>query len=149
MIEFRVNKMAELLGVHRNTITNWIKSGRLKAVPSIAKRYIVSKDQLAELFNEEGISLDNIEKLKIQNGVKSKIADEVKNQGEFIVRKKKNPPGKTVGSVMVVGGGITGIQSALDLADSGYLVHVVEKTSAVGGVMSQLDKTFPTDDCSM
>ncbi len=54
-----------------------------------------------------------------------------------------------VGSVMVVGGGIAGIQASLDLADSGYLVHMVEGKSAIGGVMAQLDKTFPTNDCSM
>jgi heterodisulfide reductase subunit A len=54
-----------------------------------------------------------------------------------------------VGSVMVVGGGIAGMQSALDLANSGYYVYLVEKSSAVGGMMSQLDKTFPTNDCAM
>ena len=53
------------------------------------------------------------------------------------------------GAVMVVGGGVSGIQAALDLADSGYYVFLVEKTPAVGGAMSQLDKTFPTTDCSM
>jgi heterodisulfide reductase subunit A-like polyferredoxin len=53
------------------------------------------------------------------------------------------------GSVVVVGGGIAGMQSALDLANSGYLVYLVEKSSAIGGVMSQLDKTFPTNDCAM
>jgi heterodisulfide reductase subunit A len=54
-----------------------------------------------------------------------------------------------VGSVMVVGGGIAGMQAALDLADSGYKVYLVEKNPAIGGVMAQLDKTFPTNDCSM
>jgi len=54
-----------------------------------------------------------------------------------------------LGSVMVVGGGIAGVQAALDLADSGYFVHLVEKSEAIGGVMSALDKTFPTNDCSM
>ncbi len=54
-----------------------------------------------------------------------------------------------VGSVMVVGGGIAGIQASLDLADSGYLVKMVEAKSAIGGVMAQLDKTFPTNDCAM
>ena len=54
-----------------------------------------------------------------------------------------------VGSVMVVGGGIAGMQTALDLANSGYYVHLVEKGSAIGGVMSKLDKTFPTNDCAM
>ena len=53
------------------------------------------------------------------------------------------------GSVMVVGGGIAGMQAALDLADSGYLVKLVEKSCAIGGVMSELDKTFPTNDCAM
>lgn len=57
--------------------------------------------------------------------------------------------GKHVGSVMVVGGGIAGIQATLDLADSGYFVYLVEKTTGIGGVMSQLDKTFPTNDCAM
>ena len=55
----------------------------------------------------------------------------------------------TVGSVMVVGGGIAGMQAALDLADSGYKVYLVEKSPAIGGAMAQLDKTFPTNDCSM
>jgi heterodisulfide reductase subunit A len=54
-----------------------------------------------------------------------------------------------VGSVMVVGGGIAGMQASLDLADSGYKVYLLEKNPAIGGVMAQLDKTFPTNDCSM
>jgi len=54
-----------------------------------------------------------------------------------------------IGSVMVVGGGITGMQSALDLADSGYYVYLVESSSSIGGAMSRLDKTFPTNDCAM
>ncbi len=54
-----------------------------------------------------------------------------------------------IGSVMVVGGGIAGMQAALDLADSGYLVYLVERDSSIGGVMAQLDKTFPTNDCAM
>ena len=56
---------------------------------------------------------------------------------------------QTLGSVMVLGGGIAGMQSALDLANSGYYVYLVEKTSAIGGLMAQLDKTFPTNDCAM
>ncbi len=54
-----------------------------------------------------------------------------------------------VGSVMVVGAGIAGIQASLDLAEMGYYVHLVEKAPAIGGRMAQLDKTFPTNDCSM
>ena len=59
---------------------------------------------------------------------------------------KKN--GK-VGAVMVVGSGIAGIQAALDLANSGFFVHLVETGGVIGGTMAQLDKTFPTNDCSM
>ncbi len=54
-----------------------------------------------------------------------------------------------VGSVMVVGGGIGGMQASLDLVNSGFKVYLVEETTAIGGRMSQLDKTFPTNDCSM
>ena len=54
-----------------------------------------------------------------------------------------------VGAVLVIGGGIAGIQSALDLAESGFKVYLLEKLPAIGGRMSQLDKTFPTNDCSM
>ena len=54
-----------------------------------------------------------------------------------------------VGAVMVVGGGISGMQSALDLADSGYKVYLIEKQPSIGGTMAQLDKTFPTNDCAM
>ncbi len=54
-----------------------------------------------------------------------------------------------IGSVMVVGAGIAGMQSALDLANSGYYVYLVEESAAVGGMMSQIDKTFPTNDCAM
>lgn len=54
-----------------------------------------------------------------------------------------------VGSVLVAGGGVGGIKAAQDLAEAGFFVYLVEKTPAIGGVMSQLDKTFPTNDCSM
>ena len=54
-----------------------------------------------------------------------------------------------IGSVLIVGGGIGGMQAALDLADSGFYVYLVEASPAIGGRMSQLDKTFPTNDCAM
>jgi heterodisulfide reductase subunit A-like polyferredoxin len=59
---------------------------------------------------------------------------------------KKN--GKS-GSVMVVGAGIAGMQASLDLAASKYYVHLVEKSPTIGGLMARLDKTFPTNDCTM
>ncbi len=54
-----------------------------------------------------------------------------------------------LGSVLVVGGGISGMQAALDMANSGYYVYLIERSSSIGGMMSQLDKTFPTNDCAM
>ena len=57
--------------------------------------------------------------------------------------------GKPVGAVMVVGAGVSGIQAALDAANSGFKVYLVDKAASIGGKMSQLDKTFPTNDCSM
>ena len=50
---------------------------------------------------------------------------------------------------MVIGAGIAGVQAALDLAESGYYVYLVERSGAIGGNMAKLDKTFPTNDCSM
>ncbi|UCH87881.1 MAG: FAD-dependent oxidoreductase, partial [Thermoplasmata archaeon] len=54
-----------------------------------------------------------------------------------------------IGSVMVIGAGIGGMQSSLVLADSGFKVYLVEETTSIGGRMVQLDKTFPTNECSM
>jgi heterodisulfide reductase subunit A len=56
---------------------------------------------------------------------------------------------KIIGAVMVVGGGISGMQSALDLASMGFYVYLVEASPAIGGTMAQLDKTFPTNECAM
>jgi heterodisulfide reductase subunit A-like polyferredoxin len=61
----------------------------------------------------------------------------------------QNQTNQSSGSVMVVGGGIAGMQASLDLANSGYYVYLLERSSAIGGLMSQLDKTFPTNDCAM
>ncbi len=77
-------------------------------------------------------------------------------QGKAIVGNgAKAPAGNSakapeaVGAVMVCGAGITGIQASLDLAESGFKVYLVEPSAAIGGRMSQLDKTFPTGDCAM
>jgi heterodisulfide reductase subunit A len=56
---------------------------------------------------------------------------------------------KRVGAVLIVGGGVAGIQASLDLADSGFRVYLIDRGPSIGGVMAQLDKTFPTNDCSM
>ena len=54
-----------------------------------------------------------------------------------------------IGAVLVLGGGIAGMQASLDLANSGFQVYLVDRSPTIGGVMSQLDKTFPTNDCAM
>lgn len=56
---------------------------------------------------------------------------------------------KNFGDVLVVGGGISGLQASLDLANSGFKVYLVEKEPSIGGHMAQLDKTFPTNECSI
>ena len=68
---------------------------------------------------------------------------------ESLGQRTLSPDDNLRGDVMVVGGGISGIQAALDLATAGFKVYLVEKTPTIGGKMSQLDKTFPTNDCSM
>jgi heterodisulfide reductase subunit A2 len=70
-------------------------------------------------------------------------------QKEQIEQFSKHLVDSNFGDVMVVGGGISGIQASLDLADSGFKVYLVEKSPAIGGKMAQLDKTYPTNDCSM
>ena len=54
-----------------------------------------------------------------------------------------------IGAVLVVGAGVAGMQAALDLANSGYHVYLTDRSPTIGGIMAQLDKTFPTNDCSM
>jgi heterodisulfide reductase subunit A len=60
-----------------------------------------------------------------------------------------NKPAENIGDVMVVGGGISGIQASLDLAEMGFRVYLIDSSPAIGGKMAQLDKTFPTNDCSL
>jgi heterodisulfide reductase subunit A len=68
---------------------------------------------------------------------------------EKIQQLRKSVGDSNFGDVMVVGGGISGIQASLDLATAGFKVYLVDKSPAIGGHMAQLDKTFPTNDCSM
>ena len=65
---------------------------------------------------------------------------------QLFSQKLKN---QNFGDVMIVGGGVSGIQASLDLATAGFKVYLVEKAPSIGGHMAQLDKTFPTNDCSM
>ena len=68
---------------------------------------------------------------------------------ENLTRRDSTINDNMIGAVLVIGGGISGIQSALDLADAGFKVYIVERGPSIGGTMPQLDKTFPTNDCAM
>ena len=67
------------------------------------------------------------------------------SEGKPQTRTSKGP----VGAILVMGAGIAGIQASLDLANSGLRVYLAEKSTAIGGKMATLDKTFPTNDCAM
>lgn len=79
------------------------------------------------------------EPAKIEDQVPISLADNI----------RKSLADRHFGDVLVVGGGISGIQAALDLGTAGFKVYLVEKAPSIGGHMAQLDKTFPTNDCSM
>jgi heterodisulfide reductase subunit A len=68
---------------------------------------------------------------------------------EQIKQLYKSLADSNAGDVMVVGGGVSGVQASLDLAASGFKVYLVDRAPAIGGKMAQLDKTFPTNDCSI
>jgi heterodisulfide reductase subunit A len=76
---------------------------------------------------------------KIEDRIRKSFADGI----------RKSSAESNFGDVMVVGGGISGIQAALDLGIAGFKVYLVDKAPSIGGHMAQLDKTFPTNDCSM
>jgi heterodisulfide reductase subunit A len=76
---------------------------------------------------------------RMEGRVRKSLADSIRRRFE----------GSHFGDVLVVGGGISGVQASLDLAASGFKVYLVDKAPAIGGHMAQLDKTFPTNDCSI
>ena len=76
-----------------------------------------------------------------------KIEDQIRKSLSDSIRKSFE--GSNFGDVMVVGGGVSGVQASLDLAAAGFKVYLVDKAPAIGGHMAQLDKTFPTNDCSI
>jgi excisionase family DNA binding protein len=135
MIEIRIGKLADALGVHRNTVSNWIKTGKLDASPTLGRKYRVDENELVQFLEAKGADPDQVRGL-IEKAREPEAAGAA-------------APDHVYGSVMVVGGGISGIQAALDLAESGYFVYLVEKSPGIGGGMAKLDKTFPTNDCAM
>jgi len=150
MIEIRVGQLADKLGVHRNTVTNWIRGGKLRATATVGKKYLIEKEALLQFCREQGIPDIVMQAVSEFNSVHAfENAHVPPTPYPFTPNQEVTMSAKPIGSVLVVGGGIAGMQATLDLANSGYYVHMVEKSAGIGGVMSQLDKTFPTNDCAM
>ena len=145
MITVRIGKLAEALGVHRNTVGNWIKSGKLGARAALGRKYLVDPAELEAFLTSKGVdpelAADLVEKARDE----AALAPAAGADGAAGPQSADAP----YGSVMVVGGGISAIQASLDLAESGYFVYMVEKSPGIGGGMARLDKTFPTNDCAM
>jgi hypothetical protein len=147
MITIHILTLAQEIGVHRNTIRNWVKTGRISALPGPGKGLVFTPDDFGRLCQDFNLNPEHLQTMA-KSGHPAAIPAPVLPPTS-LTPARPDPPGKKVGSVMVVGGGIAGIQAALDLADSGYYVHLVEKSPGIGGKMSQLDKTYPTNDCAM
>lgn len=148
MITIRVGELAQALGVHRNTIRNWIKSGVLEAEPAAGKRYQIPRASFLRFAESQGIPEATVAPW-LAGGGEMPVRSDIDLPAVPAAAETRAPEGKTIGSVLVVGGGIAGIQASLDLADSGYYVYLLEKSPGIGGVMAKLDKTFPTNDCAM
>jgi hypothetical protein len=150
MILVHIVDLARAIGVHRNTIRNWVKGGRLSCRPGPGKGLIFSPEGFACLCEEFHLDPQSLAPRELGG-----TAEASPRPAARVVRpvspasKEESMKGSVVGSVMVVGGGIAGIQASLDLADSGYYVYLVEQSAGIGGKMSQLDKTYPTNDCAM
>lgn len=86
---------------------------------------------------------------RLLQGMEINVTPLVSGDAQEVLKKFIKESGSShFNSAMVVGAGIAGIQSALDLAEAGFQVYLVEKSAGIGGVMAQLDKTFPTNECS-
>ena len=148
MIDVRIGQLAQQLGVHRNTITNWIKSGKLKATATVGKRYLIEESEFRRFGQALRIPERMVAAIVAADLPAHPVDDTILFQPPSI-QSEVRMSDKPIGSVMVVGGGIAGIQASLDLANSGYAVHLIERSAGIGGAMAQLDKTYPTNDCAM
>ena len=114
----------------------------------MGKKYLIQKSQLIQFVQSQGLSTAVVEKW-VASDLEAPAKHSIPPLSKPAKQKEVPMEKKTIGSVMVVGGGIAGIQATLDLADSGYYVYLLEKSPGIGGVMAKLDKTFPTNDCAM
>ena len=159
MLIFQIGAVADAFGVHRNTVRNWIKKGLLAAQPTVGKKYIIDAEEFRRFFAAQGVDESELDRFfqSVSGTAEPETPATAKAQRTSAKERpaalpKTNHltlPAKSNGSVLIAGGGIAGIQSALDLANSGYFVHLIEKSPGIGGAMAMLDKTFPTNDCAM
>ena len=146
MIVVHILSLAREIGVHRNTIRNWVKTGRINARPGPGKGLVFTPEDFQALCREFQLNPDQCQVKELTRQPVDAVKAQISNPR---AAREEHVSDKVIGSVMVVGGGIAGIQASLDLADQGYYVYLVEKGAGIGGKMSQLDKTYPTNDCAM
>ena len=146
MIMVHILTLAREIGVHRNTIRNWVKTGKINARPGPGKGLIFTPEDFQALCREFELHPEQFQVRELTRQPAEALAISSLNP---LAAREEHVSEKVIGSVMVVGGGIAGIQASLDLADQGYYVYLLEKSAGIGGKMSQLDKTYPTNDCAM
>jgi hypothetical protein len=146
MIIIHILTLAKEIGVHRNTIRNWVKSGKINARPGPGKGLLFSPEDFQSLCRDFQLLP---EQLKVRELTRQPADATLTPPPKPLAAREVHVSKQVIGSVMVVGGGIAGIQASLDLADQGYYVYLLEKNAGIGGKMSQLDKTYPTNDCAM
>ncbi len=146
MIVVHILTLAREIGVHRNTIRNWVKTGRIEARPGPGKGLVFTPEAFQALCREFQLNPEQVQSRELPRRPSEAVSTPANHP---IAVREEHVSDKVIGSVMVVGGGIAGIQASLDLADQGYYVYLVEKSAGIGGKMSQLDKTYPTNDCAM
>lgn len=146
MIVVHILTLSKEIGVHRNTIRNWVKSGKINARPGPGKGLLFTPEDFQALCRDFQLQP---EQLKVRELIRQPADAAFPPTQQPLAAREVHVSKQVIGSVMVVGGGIAGIQASLDLADQGYYVYLLEKSAGIGGKMSQLDKTYPTNDCAM
>ncbi len=146
MIVVHILTLSKEIGVHRNTIRNWVKSGKINARPGPGKGLLFTPETFQALCRDFQLQP---EQLKVRELTRQPADAAFTPSPQSPAAREVQVSKPVIGSVMVVGGGIAGIQASLDLADQGYYVYLLEKSAGIGGKMSQLDKTYPTNDCAM
>ncbi len=146
MIVVHILTLAREIGVHRNTIRNWVKSGKINARPGPGKGLLFTPEDFQALCRDFQLQPEQV---KVRELTRQPAEATLTSALKPLATREVQVSKQVIGSVMVVGGGIAGIQASLDLADQGYYVYLLEKNAGIGGKMSQLDKTYPTNDCAM